>query len=353
MTTGSKTNAKEASDMANSIKGMIDSVDWGKMLSGPDARNALIGTALGGALLGGASMMQERDPEESKFVPVRDALVGALLGGVAGYGIPKGLALFRDPGSLAPDNDVLKSNYLGWGVGGALAGAGTVGLSLHKTLDRARDRLGAAARGSLDKQREMMFSQLGDAYARGAPRAEIDRLKGLVDVIGPDSESAARVIGKYRRAKYSALISGDKAAADAAKKLLSEAVQTRNKVTRGYVGFKDLMAEAARESVNDVSKPRGLIMSLLGKPLKLMKKVNGPAFSHGAHYTAKPFFGFWNDIPMPNKAFMGKLRGRRIGISAPHMRTLVRAGKYAGGGALLGMLVHKLLGPTASDNYRK
>ena len=34
--------------MANSIKDLVTSVDWKKMLSGSDARNALIGSAFGG-----------------------------------------------------------------------------------------------------------------------------------------------------------------------------------------------------------------------------------------------------------------------------------------------------------------
>jgi hypothetical protein len=338
--------------MANSIKDMIGSVDWGKMLTSPDARNALIGTALGGALLGGASMMQERDPEESKFVPVRDALAGALLGGIAGYGIPKGLSLFRDPGSLAPDGDVLKSNYLGWGAGGALAGAGLVGLSMSKTLDRARDRLREQAARRIDGQRAMHNRMYQDAVRAGAPQAEIDRLRGLVEVTGPNSELAARVIGKYRRDKYAALLRRDTAAAEEADRLLTEALKTRNRVTRGYVGFKDLMAEVARESENG-SKARNLFMAILDKPWKRIRGVGGPAFSHGAHYKAAPFWGIWNEIPMPDKAFMGKLRGKRIGVSAPYMRPFVRAGKYAGLGAVLGMLAHKFFGPTPSDNYRK
>lgn len=332
--------------MANSIKGMIDSVDWGKMLSGPDARNALIGTALGGALLGGASMMQERDPEESKFVPVRDALVGALLGGVAGYGIPKGLALFRDPGSLAPDNDVLKSNYLGWGAGGALAGAGTVGLSLHKTLDRARDRLRArAAEGLPELQRTTAFK-----FRNPGRGDDIVQLALRDNIVNGTPDDAVRIITRLRREKYAAMLRRDKAAAKRAGELLSEAVKVRNEATRGYQGFRDLMAEAARESVTDASKPRGLIMTLLSKPWKRIKGVGGHSFSHGAHYAPKATFGIWDNIKLPNKGF---LKGRRIPLSAPHARAVIRGGKYAAGGALLGMLAHKFFGPTASDNYRK
>lgn len=331
--------------MPNSIKDMIGSVDWGKMLSGPDARNALIGTALGGALLGGASMMQERDPEESRFVPVRDALAGALLGGIAGYGIPKGLSLFRDPGSLAPDGDVLRSNYLGWGAGGALAGAGLVGTSLYRTLDRAKDRLRARAAAGLPT----LQSNTARRFRNPRPGDDIVQLAMRDNIVNGTADDAVRIIARLRREKYAALLRGDKAAVSRAGGLLSEAVQLRNEATRGYQGFRDLMAEAAKESTK-ASKPRGLIMTLLGKPWKRIKGVGGPSFSHGAHYAPKAAFGIWDNIKLPNKGF---LKGRRIPLSAPHARAVIRAGKYAGGGALLAMLAHKWLGPTASDNYRK
>lgn len=112
--------------MTDSLKKMLGSVDWSKLVSHGDARNALVGSALGGLMLGGASLLQDRDPEESKAAPVGDALMGALLGGAAGYGIPKGLAMFRDAGHLAPDGDTLKprSGLLGDAADGATWGAG-------------------------------------------------------------------------------------------------------------------------------------------------------------------------------------------------------------------------------------
>ena len=115
--------------MTDSLKNMLKSVDWSKMVSGGDARNALVGSALGGLMLGGAGLMQDRDPEESRMAPVGDALMGALLGGAAGYGIPKGLALFRDSGGLAPDDDRIErggtlgniASGAGWGAGSGFA----------------------------------------------------------------------------------------------------------------------------------------------------------------------------------------------------------------------------------------
>ena len=120
------------------LKDILASVDWRKMMTGADVRNALIGSALGGLVLGGASYAADRDPEESHTAPVGDALTGALLGAVAGYGVPKGLALFRDSGSLAPDGDRLSSFRLGPLLGAGLLGGGigsaVVGGSLLKTL---------------------------------------------------------------------------------------------------------------------------------------------------------------------------------------------------------------------------
>lgn len=117
--------------MTDSLVNMLKSVDWSKLMSSGDAKNALIGSALGGTILGGASLAQDRDPEESKMAPVGDALVGAMLGGAAGYGIPKGLALFRDSGGLAPDGDraqepSLLRDMLSAGLSGGAAGVGTL-----------------------------------------------------------------------------------------------------------------------------------------------------------------------------------------------------------------------------------
>lgn len=110
--------------MTESLKNMASSVDWGKLMSRSDARNAIIGTALGGLLLGGASLARDKDPEESKSAPVGDALLGGLMGGVAGYSIPKGLSLFVDSGGMAPDDDQLSSGYISAMGKGALSGAG-------------------------------------------------------------------------------------------------------------------------------------------------------------------------------------------------------------------------------------
>ena len=93
--------------MTETLKNMLKSVDWSKLVSSGDAKNALVGSALGGIMLGGASLAQDHDPEEGKSAPVGDALMGAILGGAAGYGIPKGLAMFRDAGHMAPDSDQL------------------------------------------------------------------------------------------------------------------------------------------------------------------------------------------------------------------------------------------------------
>ena len=150
--------------MTDSLKKMISSVDWSKMVSSDDARNALVGSALGGLMLGGASLARDRDPEESKMTPVGDALMGALLGGVSGYGIPKGLAMFSDGGHLAPGDDQLSGSGIpgAAGKGAILGGIGGAGLLEYKDLPEVRQALRriwirnafnylSSARGSADK----------------------------------------------------------------------------------------------------------------------------------------------------------------------------------------------------------
>lgn len=132
--------------MNDTLKNLLSSVDWSTLANKSDVRNAAIGSALGGLMLGGAGLMRERDPEESKMAPVGDALMGALLGGVAGYGIPKGLSMFADSGSMAPPDDRLNVGYLDAAKSGAkggaiLAGATMVPPALRASVKSLSDRL--------------------------------------------------------------------------------------------------------------------------------------------------------------------------------------------------------------------
>lgn len=139
--------------MTDTLRDLASSVDWSKMLSSTDARNALIGSALGGLVLGGAGLMSDRDPEESRYAPVKDALLGAVLGGVAGYAIPKGVELFRNSGTLAPDDDRMStgvggaasSALRGFGAGAAMGGALTVPTA-WRTFGRMNGRYQTALR---------------------------------------------------------------------------------------------------------------------------------------------------------------------------------------------------------------
>lgn len=325
--------------MANSLKDMLSSVDWGKMLSSADTRNALVGSALGAALLGGAGLMQKRDPEESRFAPIGDALTGALLGGVAGYGLPKGLALFRNPGSLSPDGDTLKSNYLGWGLGGAAAGAGLFGASLYKTLDRASNRIMSANTAAEQaKQIDQLKDNIRIARRNGSFQdarlmedalAWLDRKGGGYD----------RVLSRHRRLMLQLIHRGEfRGAADVYKRL-SEIRGRANKIQRGYSGLSDLLLQAADEPIKigptpgDVAgKPMGLVRSLLTG--KFRGKVPGAYATHGAHYARRaPWWRFWSPV-------------------GPRGHAMARGGKYAALGLLLGLGAHKFLGPTPSDNYR-
>ena len=320
--------------MANSLKDLIGSIDWKKALTGPDARNAAIGAALGGAMLGGAGLMQDRDPEESKFAPVGDALMGAVLGGVAGYGIPKGVALFRDSGSLAPGNDPLKTNYLGWGAGGALAGAGVFGGSLYKTLGRARGVAAEHAKADFVNQRRMLLGRLRQARMSGDTKAIRD-LERIVDVaLDPNSERAASAIARYRAGALRSLLRGNVRQFMRRRELAKELLGTRNFLTRGYTGLPDLLGVAAREvQGKDSGEALGVARSLWNKLLRV--KVDGPTLTHGAHYATRA--PWWT------------LGTKVVG---PRGHALARGGKYALGGTALALLAHKLLGPSASNNYK-
>lgn len=319
--------------MANSIKDLVGSVDWRKMLSSADTRNALIGSALGATLLGGAGLMQKRDPEESKLAPVGDALMGAVLGGVAGYGIPKGLSLFRDSGALAPDGDVLKSNYLGAGAVGGLAGAGLFGGSLYKTLSRNMDRLRTAAQAGLPGRVDKVEAELEDALRRHAPRAEVRRIAERLSMLRENPYQAEQTLAGYRRRWLKARLQGNGVKAERLAKRIKDLKGFRRINNRGFNGWSDLMKRVAEEPVVDAAssggKAQGFFRSLFsgspGRP--------GAFSTHGGHYASKALLG--------------------VGpVITPRFRPLVRGGKYAAGGALLGMLAHKLIGPSPANNYK-
>ena len=332
------------------LKDLIGSVDWGKLWSHGDARNALIGTALGGAVLGGASLMQERDPEESKLAPVGDALTGALLGGVAGYGIPKGLELFSDAGSLAPDGDVLRHNYTRAAAKGGAAGTGLFGASLYRTLRRNAEELGSRAETRLPALREAAEQAVVDAKNSGARAdyvAYLQRRAKMLDTRG-SAGTAGDVLARLRRERWSAFFSGDLDRAGRIGEEIKILKRYRNLHVRGYrTVWGDLLAHAADEPAGGgFGKPRGLLSSLVFEPEArgniwnairhpLTKQPAGPHFfTHGGHYATKNLLGV----------------GRKIG---PLGRAAFRGGKYAALGALLGVGIHALKGPSPSNNYKK
>ena len=331
--------------MANSLKDMLSSVDWGKMMSGADARNALIGTALGGALLGGAGLARKRDPEESKLAPVGDALTGALLGGVAGYALPKGLALFRDSGGLAPDGDTLRTNYLGWGAGGAVAGTGVFGGSLYKTLSNAK----AALRGEADRQRAAMIrdaaADVAMAQRAGADASWVRHLENrgkMLQTGVAETAERERILASLRRRKWGALFRGDMRAYREARGTLADLVGYRNMGSRGYNRFSDLLNRVADGVGSPKGEPQSLLKSLLRGNWR--KSVEGSFATHGKNYAPKSLFGLLTKIPMG--------RGKSIPLTSPLARVIRRGGKYALGGTALALLAHKLLGPSASNNYK-
>jgi len=332
--------------MANSLKDMVNSVDWRKMLSDSDVRNAIIGTTLGGLVLGGAGLMQDRDPEESKFAPVGDALMGAVLGGVAGYGIPKGIALFRDAGGLAPDVDKLKPNNLGWGIGGALGGTGLFGISLYKTLSRTADDLRSQAERNLPAAQARARDAVRDARARNAPAARIEHLQRRADILDTSGVSgkASDTLAKLRRSRISALFHGDMSEFSRLGSEIDALKRYRNRNLNGYnTVWGDLLNRVADEPRGDATgRPLGLVKSLLrrdtwSKIRHPFAKTTGKVphfFTHGRHYSTGNLFGIG-----PKVGPVGKVGGRGL--------------LYGAGGAALALALHKLFGPSASDNFKK
>lgn len=324
--------------MANSLKDLITSVDWSKMVSGNDVRNALIGSALGGLALGGAGLLQDRDPEESKLAPLGDALLGAVLGGVAGYGIPKGLALYRDAGSLAPDDDRLQPVGYKWpAIGGAAAGTALFGGMLTRTLLRNKNRIREEALNDLPNWRARAESHL--ANVKGTPRETL--AQHMLDMLHTDQTASEQVFADLRRTALSRMASGDIAGARDAWKELSVLKRYRKRALRGYNGINDFLNRVAAEpigkDVNGVS--HGDPAGLLTYPFRKGHWRDGlPHVTHGAHYVRK-------SLPL-----IGTILG-------PKSRIPLRAGKYALGGAALitalAALRNRFGGPSVSDNFKK
>ena len=318
---------------SSGIKDMASSVDWGKIMSRSDARNALIGTALGALVVGGASMMRDKDPEESKYAPVGDALTGAALGGLAGYGIPKGIELFADSGSLAPDDDRLEYNFPRAATVGAIGGTSAAGASILRTLSNESRRLTESVNklepgSSRTAHYNQARAELDAARRRGEPPAKIDSLKRKLlmhDVTDEGSRRAERILdGLRRRAKR---VGGT--AGDALLREYSDLKALRMSSTRGYSSFFDLIKRVGeRGDAVRSSNPKGIFHGFI-HPIQWLKDINSPRHFH-----------------------TGKLLrlGPRIG---PGLRMALRGGKWGLIGAGLGMLAHWGLGPSSRDNFKK
>ena len=317
--------------MANSLKDLVSSVDWSKMLSGQDARNALIGSALGGLMLGGAGMMAKRDPEESKYAPVGDALVGALLGGVAGYGIPKGLALFRDSGRLAPDDDRMSYNNLGWGLGGAAAGVGAVGLGLRKTLLRSAGHLrnvAVANRASGLANAQALY----DESVRAGDPLDIqkDRWRRLQMHKGTEKEVDMMFAG-LRRRMLTHLKNRRFDEASVIRYQLSQLRALRKQLTRGYDSFGSLLRR-----VGDVGDALPRYQGGTGAfDVLLHPKQWFRNWTSAGHYRTGPLLG-------------------GVTMQAPSaLRMGLRAGKYGAVGGALGLLAARLFGKSSHNNFKE
>lgn len=340
--------------MANSIKNTVNSVDWSKMFDKSDARNALIGSALGGLLLGGSSLMAEHDPEEGKYAPLGDALTGALLGGIAGYGVPKGLSMFRDAGSLAPDSDRRGGigGYLATGLTAGGLGAGAVGLSLIPTHLRAIKKLRDENDAMFVQRRESLIAnakrlkkiknagRIKRFFGLGGRSVDASdlltdvnlRYRAMIPAAGPGRAEAIKEFDALVSQLEGYLNSTDAQKASDAADMLKKLRRYRRKETLGFGKYSDIERAIGME----------------GTPTKSTGPFSGirnyvKGFSNGGHYSAKT-------VNIPITRLWGRTLPGRIRIR-PGLRMLGRAAKYGLGAASVAMALKGLFGSGISDNY--
>lgn len=320
--------------MTDRLANLLKSVDWSKMVSGPDARNALLGSALGGALLGGASLVGDHDPEESKYAPVGDALLGALLGGVAGYGIPKGLSLFRDSGTLAPNGDQLPPhNYTAAGIKGLGLGlaAGT-GIGVATPYLRAKAKLrDAASRAFAERGREL------DSKLQAATAS--------VQALGSDAPKALRdeTMRAYRDARVEHATFGSQREFDTLRRRLTN---LRNRTwdsgnVDAHASFADQLrrlVEGRRNATRGYATVSGVLSNIghghsdpvKGQPFRnILRRLS----------SGRPLVPAFNASGSVDPARVAKLMGKRVG-------------KWGGAGLLAGLLLHKVFGPSPTNNFK-
>lgn len=337
--------------MANSIKDMLQSVDWKKALSSKDARNALVGSALGGLVLGGTGLLAERDPEESKAAPVRDALMGMLLGGVAGYGIPKGISLFLDSGGLAPDNDVLRHSYGKHALVGGGMGVGAAGLAAWRTLHNVargmRPDDAARAKGFENAKDAFRLAQSGGQVGP----SDLERLRRGVYAHHTDAVAAYDFLDNLRDQRALAARRGDAAAVAKYEAAIRDFKDMRLKATRGYSRFADLLDQVGRQGLKEKT---GLLDRLL---FATRPGASNPQAGLIRRMLSGGRRAVGDFVANPRNYNGGSLyfgRGPRLPIAGnAGLRMLRRAGRWGAAGALGAVLLHKLVGPSASDNFKK
>lgn len=317
--------------MAGTLGNMLGSIDWTKLVSGSDARNIGIGSAIGGALLGRASANSYHDPEDDKSAPVKDALIGALAGGVAGYAIPKGVELFGSAGALAPDDDRLGGPAAAM-LYGAGAGTALTGAALVPALATSVVRLGDKAAATRNIARHASFARFNEM--RRNPKADRAVLRRLYLQMSAHSDlgenSYGSVLSRLESAVRTSRERGNARAADILSKdiayLKSKRFTRDFGMRKGIKGLKDIINELPNERIAPAPADAG----------KLSKIVNYVRrFASGEHYA-------------PKSLSLGNVNFARM---LPRHRIALRAGKHALVGAALGLLGHGILGPSAKNNY--
>ena len=305
-------------------------------------------------MMGGAGLMAERDPEESRLAPVGDALAGALLGGVAGYGIPKGLAMFRDAGSLAPDGDTLRHHYGKWALGGGALGVGAAGYSIKKTLADVASGLRPSQEQRAAAEARSLATLLKAQATKKSP-ALIDRLNQQYMASLTDEGAVRTFADSIRKERLAALRRGDVREASRLGRRLKAFKRMRSRETRGYSSFGDLLDATGRKG--GAIRSRSLLGSILGVADEAAASKETAA-SKGIWSSLKGLVSSKaKDLASPRHFHNGALfhgYGPQLtSARSAGLRMLKRTGKWGLGGAAAAVLLHKLLGPDPSSNFKK
>lgn len=325
---GAQAAAEVKAHVPQGIKDHIRTIDWSKVVTPSDKRNAAIGATLGGLVLGGASLAREKDPEESKLTPVGDALIGALAGGAAGYGIPKGLSIFRSPGSVSPNKEVTGlDRYLPAGAKGALVGLGAFGAQTVK------DTLAAGLRVK-NRVGDMLDNGIGQEVAKRRLAYAESRLKLLTD----KGATAARI----RQASKAVLEGRARVDAFLDEKGFTDAVRLLKR---------DINRAKIKRDAETLMSTKLMLKRLLANRAQLTKVTPSKVWNELAtDVDGREVYGS-KLLDWPSTFIRNRIRGRGY-AARPGKGMATRAlGKYMPVGVISSLALERFFGPGAQDNF--